>query len=613
MNNDVVAWSRFSFRLLRKGCRFIFIVGLMFLSLEACSGPREPNTPNPLTPAVVTESRIAASSDDAEEYATRTVNRTSGKLELTQSSSKQTVGLRFANLTIPKGATISKAYLQFKTASVSSEATLLMLQGQASDHAPTFSSTNSNVSSRPRTTAAITWSPVVWSLVGEAGLKQQTPALTSIIQAIVNRPGWASGNALALIITGTGRRVAWAYDGDPASAPLLHVEYTSSVPAITVALRPSSATLTTSQSTSFSATVSGSSNTAVTWQASGGTVTGTGNTVTYKAPATTGTYTLTATSVANTTKKASATITVTSSTAPTVTFAAAGDFGGRNNRAGTVMNDLKTRSAKAFLLLGDMSYDEIVPESAWCAWVHSYLGATYPLELIAGNHEEDSRVDGHVRNFTACMPDRLASSLGPGGYGVNYAFDLGVVTVVAVAPKLTVDGVAYSYGSGSAELSWLLSQVRAAKSEGDWVVVGMHKNCVTIGNKSCEIGQAFAQLLINEKVDLVLQGHDHDYQRSHALAKVQANTVPAGAIADNGSDKLYARGAGTVFVITGTVGRGLTACSHIDSEYGYFATHHCAEESASTVGYLLMTASSTQLEARFIATVGTYADTFTIR
>jgi hypothetical protein len=38
----------------------------------------------------------------------------------------------------------------------------------------------------------------------------------------------ASGNALALVITGTGKRVAVAYDGIPAGAPLLRVEYAAS-------------------------------------------------------------------------------------------------------------------------------------------------------------------------------------------------------------------------------------------------------------------------------------------------------------------------------------------------------------------------------------------------
>jgi len=42
----------------------------------------------------------------------------------------------------------------------------------------------------------------------------------------VGRSGWVSGNSVVLIITGSGKRVAEAYDGAPAAAPVLHVEYT---------------------------------------------------------------------------------------------------------------------------------------------------------------------------------------------------------------------------------------------------------------------------------------------------------------------------------------------------------------------------------------------------
>jgi hypothetical protein len=66
--------------------------------------------------------------------------------------------------------------------------------------------------------------------VGEAGPDQRTPDITSIVQEIVKRPGWSSGNALVIIITGTGERVAESYDGDQAAAPLLHVVYNTGPP-----------------------------------------------------------------------------------------------------------------------------------------------------------------------------------------------------------------------------------------------------------------------------------------------------------------------------------------------------------------------------------------------
>jgi len=46
----------------------------------------------------------------------------------------------------------------------------------------------------------------------------------------VNRSGWAQGNAVAFIITGSGRRVAKSYERDVYGAPYLHVEYSLATP-----------------------------------------------------------------------------------------------------------------------------------------------------------------------------------------------------------------------------------------------------------------------------------------------------------------------------------------------------------------------------------------------
>ena len=48
--------------------------------------------------------------------------------------------------------------------------------------------------------------------------------------------------------------------------------------------------------------------------------------------------------------------------------------------------------------------------------------------------------------------------------------------------------------------------------------MGMHKVCLTMGIKSCEIGASLLNVLIDRKVDLIIQGHDHSYQRSKQLA-----------------------------------------------------------------------------------------------
>jgi fibronectin type 3 domain-containing protein len=80
-----------------------------------------------------------------------------------------------------------------------------------------------------------------------------------------------------------------------------------------VTITPTSASLTTSGTLQFAATVQGTSNTAVTWKASLGSVSSSGM---YTAPSTAGTATLTAASNADSTKSASATITITAPPPP---------------------------------------------------------------------------------------------------------------------------------------------------------------------------------------------------------------------------------------------------------------------------------------------------------
>jgi len=100
-----------------------------------------------------------------------------------------------------------------------------MIEGEAIGNAPAFTSASRNMSSRSRTALAVSWVPAPWPVVGAAGPDQGTPDISGVIQEIVDGGGWVSGNALVIIMTGSGKRVAESYDGDRGGAPLLHVEY----------------------------------------------------------------------------------------------------------------------------------------------------------------------------------------------------------------------------------------------------------------------------------------------------------------------------------------------------------------------------------------------------
>lgn len=169
---------------------------------------------------------VAAGSDDAEERSGGGVSLTSTDLELVaDGSSVQTVGLRFGALAVPSGAVVVKAWIQFSTDEVTTAATSLSIRAQAADNAATFTTATGNVSSRPRTSAVVGWVPAAWNTGGERGTAQQTPDLSSVLQEVVSRTGWRSGNAAAFVVTGTGTRTAVAFEKSATAAPLLHVEY----------------------------------------------------------------------------------------------------------------------------------------------------------------------------------------------------------------------------------------------------------------------------------------------------------------------------------------------------------------------------------------------------
>ncbi|HEY8060738.1 MAG TPA: hypothetical protein VID94_18360 [Acidimicrobiales bacterium] len=202
-------------------------IGLALLPLVVVSSPPEARA---ATNVVVVDRIIAAGSDDAEQRVSNgSVDLTSSDLELsTDGTAVQTIGLRFTNITVPRAAAITAAWVQFRVDEVSTGAASLTIAGQAADNPTTFTSTNANVSSRPRTTATVGWAPTAWPTVNAVGTDQRTPDLSPVIGEIVNRPAWASGNALALIVTGTGRRTAEAFEGT--GAPILHLQYRTSSP-----------------------------------------------------------------------------------------------------------------------------------------------------------------------------------------------------------------------------------------------------------------------------------------------------------------------------------------------------------------------------------------------
>ncbi len=172
--------------------------------------------------------QVNASSDDAEENMQEasmdfgTIDLTSSDLELgVNADIAQGVGMRFANVQIPQGTNITKAYIQFTADEVDTEYASLRIYGEATAYPLTFESNYQNISTRSLFSAYTSWEPQPWPTVDASGLDQRTPDLITIIQGLVNDPEWSSGNSIVLLIGGSGRRTAKSFDQSPADAPRL--------------------------------------------------------------------------------------------------------------------------------------------------------------------------------------------------------------------------------------------------------------------------------------------------------------------------------------------------------------------------------------------------------
>jgi PKD repeat protein len=167
---------------------------------------------------------VAKAFDDVEQRPTGFADWLGATLNIPNAgTTSQTIGIRFARLAVPPGATITEAWIQFAATGSTSTAASIQVRAVAADDTPTFTTSSTTVSSRPQTSTSVAWSPPAWTS-GQRGAAQRTPDLKTLVQAVVGRAGWRSDNALAFVMTGTGERRASSHDGS--IAPVLHVAYT---------------------------------------------------------------------------------------------------------------------------------------------------------------------------------------------------------------------------------------------------------------------------------------------------------------------------------------------------------------------------------------------------
>jgi len=173
---------------------------------------------------------ISNGSDDVEEYNTDgTLYTNSSDLEFCYdgSAGNQHVGLRFQGVNIPQGAIITNAYIQMRADETDNTNLDVFIAGHDADNSAAWSGSYA-VSGRTKTSATTTWvhnGTTAWTADVTIA---QTPSLSAMVEEIVNRPGWSSGNAMSFIFwdnnSDQDERVADPIEGG--YAPILFVDYT---------------------------------------------------------------------------------------------------------------------------------------------------------------------------------------------------------------------------------------------------------------------------------------------------------------------------------------------------------------------------------------------------
>jgi acid phosphatase type 7 len=205
----------------------------------------------------------------------------------------------------------------------------------------------------------------------------------------------------------------------------------------------------------------------------------------------------------------------------------AGDSGIGNDDQASVADVLKEISPDLFLHTGDMDYRGDPDAAIFGPYREVLPGACF--FPVMGNH--DLLLYFPRIFFPPGVPPEQGS--------VFYSFDYGNGHFVALDTNFALE-------PDGNQMVWLQADLESSRGTRPWTILFFHKPAFTVGAYVSEAGPiraALSPLLDRFAVDLVLTGHDHNYQRSHP--------VRDGVVHDAWQSPRFESPRGTIHVITG--------------------------------------------------------------
>jgi hypothetical protein len=183
----------------------------------------------PITLDPTVDTQVAAGADDAHELDDGTgfagTNASIRASSNTSAASRFNAGTRFTLTGPANGDTINVAYLPIHALNGGSDDPNSEIYCEDVDNAANYTTT-ADVTSRVRTIAFTNW-----TATGIGTGEVNSPSVVSAVQAVIDRAGWASGNAINFIWHGKSdvnqAFTMDAFEGTSTECAKLHIEYTA--------------------------------------------------------------------------------------------------------------------------------------------------------------------------------------------------------------------------------------------------------------------------------------------------------------------------------------------------------------------------------------------------
>jgi acid phosphatase type 7 len=233
---------------------------------------------------------------------------------------------------------------------------------------------------------------------------------------------------------------------------------------------------------------------------------------------------------------------------------------------------LGTRRHRAVLAVGDLQYADGAYDKFRVSYARSWGRVKAITKPVPGNHEyETTNGDGYFRYF-----GKRAGSAGKG----YYSFDVGSWHIVALNSNCGAVGGCHQ---GSPQERWLRRDLAANRTR--CTLAYWHQPRFSSGVHGSDSTYVdFWKALYSANADVVLNGHDHDYERF-------APQDPRGALD---------RARGIRQFVVGTGGRSLRSFPRVEP--------NSEARDATTFGVLELTLRPAAYVWRFLPAVGSYTD-----